>query len=233
MLKALEPWLGAKREEVIETIVAPRLDGFGLKVKSGQVLPLPGVAFKHKGCEWKLQFSYNRTFSDGPVTSNTRRLTFLNTGNSESWSRKMRPDFTVSIWPANYNQHDAALDGKLIHLHFDAKYSVDQLKELFGDPEVDVDEEKNNQRAGRYTRGDLLKMHAYKDAIRRSMGAYVLYPGRGSGHRDFLWQEYHEVIPGLGAFSIRPDDAESGSQTLQRFLLDVLDEMSLAAAGAA
>lgn len=226
MLRALEPWFGAGREEVIKTIVVPKSDGFGLKVKSGQVLPLPSVAFTHNGRDWKLQFSYNRTFSDGPAKPNTRRLTFLDTGNSESWSRKMRPDFTVSIWPAAFEQNDAALAGKLIHLHFDAKYSVDQLKELFGDPEIDIDKEKDNQKAGRYTRVDLLKMHAYKDAIRRSMGAYVLYPGQGSGHRNFLWQEYHEVIPGLGAFSIRPDDADSGATTLQKFLLDVLDEIS-------
>ncbi|RLP26825.1 DUF2357 domain-containing protein [Mesorhizobium sp. YM1C-6-2] len=226
MLKALEPWLGAEREEVIKTILSPRSDGFGLKVKSGQVLPLPSVALTHKGCEWKLQFSYNRTFSDGPSTPNMKRLTFLDTGNSESWSRKMRPDFTVSFWPAAFDQNDAAMAGKLIHLHFDAKYSVDQLRDLFGDPEIDIDEEKDKQRVGRYTRGDLLKMHAYKDAIRRSMGAYVLYPGQGSGHRDFLWQEYHEVIPGLGAFSIRPDEADSGCETIQRFLLDILDEIS-------
>lgn len=232
MLRALEPWLGARREEIINTIVVPRSDGFGLKVKSGQVLPLPSVAFAHNGSEWKLQFSYNRTFSDGPAKLNTKRLTFLDTGNSESWSRKMRPDFTVSIWPAALDQNDAALAGKLVHLHFDAKYSVDQLKELFGDPEIDIDKDKNNQKAGKYTRGDLLKMHAYKDAIRRSMGAYVLYPGQGSGHRSFLWQEYHEVIPGLGAFSIRPDDADSGCATLQNFLLDVMDEISQTAAPA-
>ena len=226
LLKALEPWLGTEREELIKTIVVAKPDGFGLKLKSGQVLPLPGVQFTHKGSDWKLQFSYNRTFSDGPARQSVRRLTFYDTGRAESWTRKMRPDFTVSIWPADLYQDGAALSGKLIHLHFDAKYSVDQYKELFGDPEIDIDAEKHNQRAGKYTRGDLLKMHAYKDAIRRSMGAYVLYPGRGSGHCEFLWQEYHEVIPGLGAFSIRPDDADTGHETIRRFLLDILDEIS-------
>ncbi|MBB4143220.1 DUF2357 domain-containing protein [Rhizobium rhizoryzae] len=226
LLRALEPWFGVAREEVINTIVVPRSDGFGLKVKSGEVLPLPGVAFRHNGDEWKLQFSYNRTFSDGPSKPNFKRLTFFDSGSADSWSRKMRPDFTISIWPSAFDQNEAAANGKLIHLHFDAKYSVDQLKELFGDPEIDVDEEKRSQRVGRYTRGDLLKMHAYKDAIRRSKGAYVLYPGYGSGHRNFLWQEYHEVIPGLGAFSIRPDDADTGCETIRKFLLDVLDELS-------
>lgn len=226
MLKALEPWLGVARDDVIKTLMFTKSDGFGLRLKSGQVLPLPGVQFTHKGSEWKLQFSYNRTFSDAPPKTNVRRLTFLDNGNAESWSRKMRPDFTVSLWPAEFDQDGAMLAGKLIHLHFDAKYSVDQIKELFGDTEIDIDEEKGNQRSGKYTRGDLLKMHAYKDAIRRSMGAYVLYPGRGSGHRDFLWQEYHEVIPGLGAFSIRPDDADTGHETIRKFLLDVLDEIT-------
>ena len=38
-------------------------------------------------------------------------------------------------------------------------------------------EEKSENRKGIYKNADLLKMHAYKDAIRRTGGAYVLYPG--------------------------------------------------------
>src|SRR5829696_8253469 len=38
-------------------------------------------------------------------------------------------------------------------------------------------EEEEVERLARSKREDLLKMHAYRDAIRRSAGAYVLYPG--------------------------------------------------------
>ena len=40
-------------------------------------------------------------------------------------------------------------------------------------------------------------MHAYKDAIRRTGGAYILYPGESEEWRKI---GFHEVIPGLGAF---------------------------------
>ena len=41
-------------------------------------------------------------------------------------------------------------------------------------------------------------MHAYKDAIRRSGGAYILYPGKTESKTNF--QGFHEIIPGVGKF---------------------------------
>ena len=61
-------------------------------------------------------------------------------------------------------------------------------------------------------------MHAYRDAIRRSAGAYVLFPGT-SGPRQF--REYVELIPGLGAFPLRPG-SDAGVSALRRFIGDVL-----------
>ena len=72
-------------------------------------------------------------------------------------------------------------------------------------------------------RDDILKMHAYRDAIRRSAGAYVLFPG------DQKWEapEYRELLPGLGAFPLRPSiTGPSGAFALARFLEDVLDHVS-------
>ena len=40
-------------------------------------------------------------------------------------------------------------------------------------------------------------MHAYKDAIRRTGGAYVLYPGDKSINQ----KGFHEIIPGLRCIS--------------------------------
>jgi hypothetical protein len=58
-------------------------------------------------------------------------------------------------------------------------------------------------------------MHAYKDAIRRTGGAYVLYPGT-ENHPPY--SGFHEIIPGLGAFAIRPTEGENGTAELSDFI---------------
>ncbi|MDB4824471.1 hypothetical protein OAH27_02175, partial [Saprospiraceae bacterium] len=60
--------------------------------------------------------------------------------------------------------------------------------------------------------------HAYKDAIRRTGGAYVLYPGDKSLNR----KGFHEVIPGLGAFPVRPSKNDSGIGELKSFILEII-----------
>jgi hypothetical protein len=60
-------------------------------------------------------------------------------------------------------------------------------------------------------------MHAYKDAIRRTSGAYVLYPGEEN--REL--RGFHEIIPGLGAFRIRPAYWQEDSMYLKQFLAEV------------
>ena len=65
-------------------------------------------------------------------------------------------------------------------------------------------------------------MHAYRDAIKRSQGAYVLYPGRGNNQPPF--KGYHEILPGLGAFGVAPDEngVAQGLESLEKFLDEVL-----------
>ena len=82
-----------------------------------------------------------------------------------------------------------------------------------------MDEEKIENRKGIYKNADLLKMHAYKDAIRRSGGAYVLYPG----DKSFNQKGFHEIIPGLGAFPVRPSKTNDGVHELKEFILSVVD----------
>ena len=62
-------------------------------------------------------------------------------------------------------------------------------------------------------------MHAYKDAIRRTGGAYILYPGVDDKPTTF--KGFHEVLPGLGAFAIRPSEENSGVQHLINFITEV------------
>ena len=62
-------------------------------------------------------------------------------------------------------------------------------------------------------------MHTYKDAIRRTAGAYVLYPG---AEDKFTKTGFHELIPGLGAFAIRPSKSDDGSAQFKKFLNEVV-----------
>jgi hypothetical protein len=104
-------------------------------------------------------------------------------------------------------------------VHFDAKYRVEDIEGLFvaeGLDDTDEDVE------GNYKRQDLLKMHAYRDAIKRSQGAYVLYPGRANAAVKL--KGFHEILPGLGAFGVAPDEngTAQGLESLENFLDEVL-----------
>ncbi len=189
-------------------------DGFGLKLKSGEQLGFEGITFAGAR-PLRARFSYNRSF--------TRNASPGATG---SWTERMRPDYTISLWPADFSAAEAETQELMVHVHFDAKYRIDSIEQLFGRDDSDLDpaaaaadlnEEKQEQKLGRYKRADLLKMHAYRDAIRRTQGAYVLYPGEISRQ----WQGYHEILPGLGAFPIKPG---SGDAALTKFIQDVVTQ---------
>lgn len=179
-----------------------------LKLKAGQHLPIEGV-YSGAGRSLHVEFSYNRTFSGAKKYPE-----------QGSWSRQMRPDYTLSLWPVGFTQAAAEEQELITHVHFDAKYKVDSLAKLFGGADDDLDKEKVDQRAGNYKRADLLKMHAYRDAIRRSAGAYVLYPGNEEEQPPF--HGFHELLPGLGAFPLRPNEVDDGSIALERFLKEIV-----------
>jgi len=180
-------------------------DGFGLKLRQGEYLPLKGIS-DIGSRKLYVQLSYNRTYKgDQPYP------------NPGSWSRNLRPDYTITIWPYGITESQAEVEELIVHIHFDAKYKIEKFQEIFSG-DVQLDEEKEEQRKGTYKRADLLKMHAYKDAIRRTAGAYVLYPGQDQPKTK---TGFHEIIPGLGAFAIRPSLTDNGVQELRLFLSDV------------
>jgi hypothetical protein len=120
---------------------------------------------------------------------------------------------------------------KIVHIHFDSKYKVQQfsiqteVEQSMIDKDNDtsntadtldsLEKEKIDERKGIYKNADLLKMHAYKDAIRRTGGAYVLYPGT---EKHNPYSGFHEIMPGLGAFAIRPTEGENGTSELSEFI---------------
>jgi len=130
---------------------------------------------------------------------------------AESWTSAMRPDVSLRI----------ALDNGLsdvedLWVHFDAKYRLDKLSEVFVD---EVDESSDA-----VLREDILKMHAYKDSIRRSGGAYVVFPGSGEGVGG-LRKEHDELLPGVGAFRLVPAEAGTpiGWEAIRAHLNNVLE----------
>jgi predicted component of viral defense system (DUF524 family) len=167
------------------------------------------------------EFHYNRSFNEAAAP-----------GMEGSWTRILRPDFTMSFWPDGLDKNEAERLEQMVHVHFDAKYRVGSIDAIFGKNmnESSLDEEKRSQREGNYNRGDLLKMHAYRDAIRRSEGAYVLYPGEVTNAEtdNKNWRGFHELLPGLGAFAIKPaaDGSAKGIEHLGKFLDEVLDLLS-------
>lgn len=171
------------------------------------------------------RFAYNRRFE---VTQD-RHV-------GGSWTRRLHPDYTLTFWPEDSpSEAEAERQELLVHVHFDAKYRVEDIDGLFGPSDEGLTElelaerfekEEKDELEGNYKRQDLLKMHAYRDAIKRSQGAYVLYPGRAN--EAVKLKGFHEILPGLGAFGVAPDEngVAQGLESLEKFLDEVLAHLS-------
>ncbi|HPF17570.1 MAG TPA: DUF2357 domain-containing protein, partial [Thermotogota bacterium] len=194
--------------ESLEKLFESTENGLNLKLKAGRHLLLKGV-YKNPARDLCVEYHYNHVFSK---TEDYRGV--------GSWSEQMRPDFTLSLWPEAFTKVEAEQQELMVHIHFDAKYKIRKLTEIFSNGNEDLDQDKEQEKRGVYQRGDLLKMHAYKDAIKRTGGAYVLYPGNSQRK---IFRGFHEIIPGLGAFAIRPDADNSGIEELKSFLCEVAE----------
>jgi hypothetical protein len=183
-------------------------DGLNLQIKQGTHTSLQGVFQKGKR-NLNIRFNYNRSYPGG--------ARFPNPG---SWTTTLRPDYSLSIWPVGISELDAEKSELIVHIHFDAKYKIENFSELFSQKlSEDLDNEKVESKKGIYKNADLLKMHAYKDAIRRTGGAYVLYPGGITSYNI----GFREIIPGLGAFAISPSKTDDGIKYLESFIKSVIE----------
>lgn len=176
-------------------------------------------SFEFEEQNLKVNLYYNRTFSP---------LQFNSTVYWGSYSRIFRPDYTIAIFSKDYKKEkDAIKDGNVSYIHFDAKYRIQDLKqfikpdkqvvgeetleevetEITEDETKEIQDEKIEANINTYKRGDLLVMHTYKDAIRRTVGSYVLYPGSDTDVKEKKQPSvYDEILPGVGAFAIRPEE---------------------------
>jgi predicted component of viral defense system (DUF524 family) len=191
----------------ISDLIKETPDGLNLQIKQGEFTALRGV-YDSGNRKLNIRFNYNRTFSG--------KKSYPDSG---SWTTTMRPDYTLSFWPLGISETEAEQQELIVHVHFDAKYKIANLTDFLEQTtENDLEEEKTENRKGIYKNADLLKMHAYKDAIRRTGGAYVLYPGA----KPINQKGFHEIIPGLGAFPVKPSKNDSGIGELKAFILEII-----------
>ena len=203
-----------ERPPDLGTLVEAREGRLSVTLKTGKAVAVDTSVVRN-GRHLLLELYFNRSFTTGKAGG--------------SWTRPLRPDMSLRIRAANDYQPPL----EEAWLHFDAKYKVEVIEDLFG-RQGNTDEEEDSildrlgereRETGRATRTDLLKMHAYKDALRRSHGAYILYPG---DHPDRMTEyprpPYREVLPGLGAFPLVPlqDGDAAGAQAVRGFLEEVL-----------
>jgi len=200
-------------DKAYKHLIVPTSDGLNVMVKSGKHTALEGVYIK-RNRDLKVKFSYNRTFK-------------YSEENSGSWTAPLRPDYTLSVWSNAFTEKQAETNESIVHIHFDAKYKITNFYQTV-QPNLDgleleqaLNQEDIDERKGTYKNVDLLKMHAYKDAIRRSGGAYILYPGA----KEKPFRGFHEIIPGLGAFSVNPSSNKSEINELSKFIDSIIDHL--------
>lgn len=153
------------------------------------------------------------------------------TKKNPSYSLPFKPDYSLLVQTSN----------KEFFIHFDAKYrsEVDVLNFYEQIGKQPLNKEKNNERQSTdeieekriidrdnseettrtYKDGDIYKMHTYKDAILKSEGAYILYPG--DKQALFKVCDYHQ-IPSVGAFPLTPGKNGDEEKELEEFLIAVL-----------
>ena len=204
-------------------IAKAQTGGLQINLKQGEESLSRFLWSSPAGLELGVHLFYNRTFSrqGNPAVAGT-------------YSRQFRPDFTLVFFPAEFLKTEqwrkaeelAVASGKIGYLHFDAKYRIEVLDRLFGAEGNDAldNEHAATKSTDTYQRGDLYKMHTYNDAIRRTAGSYVIYPGReGEVKTEFL--RYEEVVPGVGAFQMRPgasNHVDRCEKSIAEFITDVL-----------
>ena len=198
-------------EQSYNHLLEPTKDGLNIMVKQGKHTALYGD-FVTENRALKVKFSYNRSFRGGTKYTDEQ---------AGSYTTTLRPDYTLSVWPAMLVEKEAERQELIVHIHFDAKYKVTQFQIQTSTDNDLIEQEENNERKGIYKNADLLKMHAYKDAIRRSGGAYVLYPG--TEKKEI--RGFHEIIPGLGAFSINPTGQNNDISELSKFIDLVINHL--------
>ena len=183
-------------------------NNWSIKVKRGQK-SVKRFKIQIDETELYLKLMFNRIFTNKTIY--------------KSYSLPFRPDYTLLI----------EIDSNSYFVHFDAKYrsegqvlsfyekiGSEKLKQDIGHLVNEVekrDSEEENKRNFKY--GDVYKMHTYKDAILKTEGAYILYPG--DNQKIFEVRE-NEPIPSVGAFPLTPGKNGNEEDELITFINAIL-----------
>ena len=185
---------------------------WSIKVKRG-IKSVQKFKFKLENQDIHAELMYNRLFS--------KKSRF------KSYSLPFKPDYTLLIM-INFNPY---------LIHFDAKYrsegEVLSFYEQIGTDELTEKEENeltekvekrdyDEETYKKFKYGDLYKMHTYKDAILKTEGAYVLYPGDDC---KIFKVNKEKPIPSVGAFPLTPGKNGIEEDELTLFIIKVIKNL--------
>ena len=173
-----------------------KASGMHLSLQAGQQARYIGEYRAQNQRSVSVRLYYNRTFNNQTVGG--------------SWTYHYKPDVSLELIL------EGAEEAASVFVHFDSKYKIDGRRRRGRGPENQGVEPKQD---------DLNKMHAYHDAIRRSAGSFVLYPGTSTDHIRRLDTE--ELLPGIGAYPLIPSHdpsaIASGVEDLEGFIISILE----------
>ncbi|MCC6174432.1 MAG: DUF2357 domain-containing protein, partial [Chloroflexi bacterium] len=143
------------------------------------------------------------TWANGTRVSYNVTFSRSRSAGRRSYSVPLRPDIVLEV-----------PDGPSPRLHlFDAKFKLDRVDGVLS-TEAD-DAEEAEERRGTFKRGDLYKMHTYRDAIPNARSVWIVYPGddvrffSAAGETTLNVRGLPAELDGVGAIPLRPDDGGS------------------------
>lgn len=242
LLDIVKERFGISDAQIVESVVGQAKDNVSFSLRRGKMLPLTGIYAIGDGSggaryrKLTIAYFYNRVFSPSRKVGNRKNRT--------GWTFQMKPDYTLAFYPAEMTENDAVDNDLITYIHFDAKYKVRELTEEIASVEKSLrategglPDDSSDEAGGEADVGDvksrrdikhvdILKMHAYRDAVYRTGGAYVLYPGDGGKVHNWTKYDFEdELFPAVGAFPMSPatDSREAISEFLAKtagFLCD-------------
>ena len=163
------------------------------------------------GDDFQVALGWNRTFEWPGGTRLAYNESFSRSRQSpnHAYSVPLRPDITLHV-PEGPNRG--------LHV-LDAKFRVQTLGEA-GFERDENPAERASERRGDFKRGDIYKMHTYRDAIRNARSVWILYPGSefrffdASNSRKVIQPtDLPSLLEGVGAipFAPKPDSGPDPS----------------------
>jgi len=160
---------------------------------------IEGISLKYVN---GLSFCFNRNYfgSCGMITVDKPMIEYEW---GKSYSQAFCPDFSL-----HYQNRVLILD---------AKYKGDREEDFYGECKEGVIESWKDE--------DLIKMHAYRDAVLNAVGSFILYPGKKTTFYPTFDATYY--YQGVGAIALYPEKTKLGKedyQTLQTLIYDFIND---------